>query len=98
MTRPVFKLSTIQKQIIERSNKEWYNGDDNDFSCWLSSVQMDAYKAGLFDYAFYIHRNDPMARDMARDEFLDAMKSRIAASKDWEIVYEAHARAVGQAG
>ncbi len=93
-----FKLNPVQKQIIERANKEWYNGDDNDFSCWLSSVKMDAYKAGLFDYAFYIHRNDPMANDVTREKFLDAMENSIAVQQGWEEVYAAHDRAVGRAG
>lgn len=95
---PQFKLNDIQKKIIVRTKKEWYGGDDNDFSCWLSSVKMDAYKAGLFDYAYHIHRHDPMALECDRADFLAYLENQIAVQEGWEEVYAAHDRAMGQAG
>lgn len=98
MTRPIFKLTKDQQSIISRTTKRWHGGDDNDFSCWLSSIKMDAYKAGLFDYAYHIHRNDPLALDVTRDIFLVVLESRLESDKEWETIHKAHALSVDQSG
>lgn len=51
-------------------------GDDNDYSCWLSSVVYALYTSGHEQKAFELFQTDPMNYEPSKENFDAAMERR----------------------
>ena len=91
-----YPLTPVQKRIVREAGKDWRGGDDNDFSCFLSSIAREAFEAGRADVAWQIHQNDPLAVECSYERFCECMQEQVDHHREHVAQQERAARHLEQ--
>ena len=89
-----YPLTPVQKRIIKEAGVTWTCGDDNDFSCLLSTIMLRYYKDGHSDRAWQCFQNDPMALSgVSFDSFCQSMDESVKNHEAQQQTQKAHENA-----
>ena len=94
-----YQISPAQKALLVRiGGNVNFEGDDNDFSCYLSNFATDLFIAGDVDTAYECWLNDPLAcYGVTRESWYSHMLTIIRRHAENQKAMDAHARRMERA-